>query len=83
MADIILAYTGDWLICCRTRMCSLLHVTQTALHMLQITISYMLMLVVMTYNLYLCLSVILGAGLGYFLFGWMRAVINDRNEHCH
>lgn len=24
-----------------------------------------------------------GGGIGYFLFGWRRAVIADANEHCH
>lgn len=64
-------------------MCSWLHLAQTLLHMVQITVSYLLMLVVMTFNVWLCLSVVAGAGLGYFLFGWKRAVIIDSNEHCH
>jgi copper transporter 1 len=51
--------------------------------MIQVFISYCLMLVFMTYNVWLCLSVILGAGIGYFLFGWRKAIVVDINEHCH
>jgi len=65
------------------RMCSGIHFLQTFLHMIQVTVSYLLMLVVMTYNVWLCISVVLGAGLGYLLFGWKKAVIVDSNEHCH
>ncbi|XP_045200544.1 high affinity copper uptake protein 1-like isoform X4 [Mercenaria mercenaria] len=59
------------------------HFVQTVLHMVQVFISYCLMLVFMTYNVWLCLSVILGAGIGYFLFGWRKAIVVDINEHCH
>jgi copper transporter 1 len=59
------------------------HAVQVLLHMVQVTVSYMLMLVFMTYNIWLCLSVVLGAGLGYLLFGRLRANISDPNEHCH
>jgi len=66
-----------------SRLLSQGHVIQTLLHMLQITISYLLMLVFMTYNSWLCLSVVLGAGVGYFLFGLQRIASIDVNEHCH
>jgi len=66
-----------------SRMFSSGHLIQTVLHVLQVFISYCLMLVFMTYNVWLCLAVILGAGFGYFLFGWKRAVVVDANEHCH
>ncbi|CAF1046706.1 unnamed protein product [Brachionus calyciflorus] len=65
------------------RLLSKAHIVQSLLHMLQITVSYLLMLVFMTYNSWLCLSVVLGAGLGYFLFGLKRIVAVDVNEHCH
>ena len=64
-------------------MCSWWHVLQTLLHVIQIVVSYFLMLIFMTYNVYLCLAVALGAGTGYFLFSWRRAVVVDINEHCH
>jgi len=64
-------------------MMSLAHGIQTLLHVIQVTVSYMLMLVFMTYNVWLCLAVVIGAGLGYFLFSWRRATVIDVNEHCH
>lgn len=64
-------------------MCSLAHLLQSILHVVQVVISYFLMLIFMTYNVYLCLAVALGAGTGYFLFSWKRAVVVDINEHCH
>lgn len=59
------------------------HFIQTLLHMLQVFISYCLMLVFMTYNAWLCIAVVFGAGVGYFLFGWRKAIVVDINEHCH
>ena len=63
------------------------HIVQTLLHMVQITISYFLMLIVMTYNVWLFIAVILGAGAGYFLFAKFRGPgtrsVQDENEHCH
>lgn len=59
------------------------HLTQTLLHVIQVFVSYCLMLVFMTYNVWLCIAVLLGAGAGYFFFGWKRAVVVDVNEHCH
>lgn len=59
------------------------HLIQTFLHMIQITVSYLLMLVFMTYNSWLCLAVVLGAGAGYFIFGVYRMTSIDVNEHCH
>jgi len=60
------------------------HCVQTVLHVLQVTVSMLLMLVFMTYNVWLCLSVIAGAGTGYFLFGWRRYISStDVRQHCH
>ncbi|XP_071948347.1 high affinity copper uptake protein 1-like [Antedon mediterranea] len=66
-----------------TRWLSGAHFLQTFLHIVQVTISYFLMLIFMTYNGWLCISVALGAGFGYFLFGWKKAIVVDINEHCH
>ncbi|XP_022085211.1 high affinity copper uptake protein 1-like [Acanthaster planci] len=66
-----------------SRILSVSHFIQTLLHMVQVTISYFLMLIFMTFNGWLCISVVLGAGMGYFVFGWKRAIIVDVNEHCH
>jgi len=65
------------------KMLSGTHAAQTILHMVQFVISYLLMLIFMTYNVWLCIGVVLGAGVGYFLFGWQRSVIVDITEHCH
>ncbi|XP_070581748.1 high affinity copper uptake protein 1-like [Ptychodera flava] len=67
----------------RARMFSTSHVIQTLLHIIQITLSYFLMLIFMTYNVWLCIAVALGAGVGYFIFGWKKTVVVDINEHCH
>jgi len=68
---------------CRSKLFNKAHFIQTLLHIIQIGISYLLMLIFMTYNVWLCLSVIAGAGLGYFLFGWMKTRLVDTNDHCH
>ncbi|KAG5892641.1 hypothetical protein JTB14_025438 [Gonioctena quinquepunctata] len=59
------------------------HFLQTFLYLLQMIISYFLMLIFMTYNGWLCMAVVLGAGFGYFLFGWKKQVIVDATEHCN
>ncbi|KAM4634330.1 high affinity copper uptake protein 1 isoform 1-T2 [Polymixia lowei] len=65
------------------RMLSSSHLLQTLLHILQVFVSYLLMLVFMTYNGFLCIAVAMGAGAGYFLFSWKKAVVVDITEHCH
>lgn len=66
-----------------SHMLSVPHLLQVLLHILQVILSYFLMLVFMTYNVWLCIAVALGAGGGYFVFSWRRAVVVDINEHCH
>ncbi|XP_033096517.1 high affinity copper uptake protein 1-like isoform X2 [Anneissia japonica] len=63
--------------------CSGWHVLQSFLHVIQVTISYILMLLVMTFNVWIGLSVVLGAGFGYFIFAFKRKSTVDVNEHCH
>ncbi|KAF8765035.1 high affinity copper uptake protein 1-like [Argiope bruennichi] len=65
------------------RMLSWQHAVQTSLHIVQIVVSYFLMLIFMTYNVWLCLAVVFGAGVGYFVFGWKKASVVDITEHCH
>lgn len=45
----------------------LLHCIQTVLHILQVSLGYMLMLCVMSYNTWIFLGVIAGSVLGYFI----------------
>ncbi|XP_055989226.1 high affinity copper uptake protein 1-like [Sorex fumeus] len=53
----------------RLQLLSATHLLQTMLHVLQVGLSYLLMLTAMTYNAYLGLAVVVGAGAGYWLFG--------------
>jgi len=66
-----------------TKMWSLAHVVLSLLHLCQMTLAYFLMLIVMTYNSWLCASVIVGSTVGYFLFGWRKTTILDVSDHCH
>jgi len=59
------------------------HLVQTLLHMAQLVLSYFLMLIFMTYNIWLGLAITLGAGVGYLLFGWNKRSTVDVTEHCH
>ncbi|XP_017039330.1 CUF1-dependent copper transporter 1 [Drosophila ficusphila] len=60
--------------------CSRMHLLQTLLHVLQVLISFLLMLVFMTFNVWLCLAVLLGAGVGYYAFCAFGTRVN---EHCN
>ncbi|KAI4474305.1 hypothetical protein M0802_015674 [Mischocyttarus mexicanus] len=64
-------------------MLSWMHCFQTFLHIIQVILSYFLMLIFMTFNTWLCFAVVFGATIGYFLFGWKKSVIVDVTEHCH
>lgn len=59
------------------------HVLSTCLHFIQMTLAYLLMLVVMTFNTWLCLAVVLGSTLGYFFVGWKKPSVIDVSDHCH
>lgn len=59
------------------------HLIQSVLHMVQVAVSYTLMLGFMTFNGWICLSILLGAGAGYFAFCWRKLPIIDSTEHCH
>ncbi|XP_029024197.1 probable low affinity copper uptake protein 2 isoform X2 [Betta splendens] len=50
-----------------TRNSWLLHGIQTALHVLQVTLGYLLMLCVMSFNTWIFIGVITGSALGYFI----------------
>jgi len=67
----------------RNRLLIAAHCLQAFLHLLQVTLGYMLMLIAMTYNVYLFISVVLGAALGYLIFNFRRPIIVDKNEQCH
>lgn len=48
------------------------HLERSFLHMFQVVVGYMLMLCAMSYNVWIMISVVLGAGLGYF---FLRPVV--------
>lgn len=64
------------------RIFSLPHLIQSALHVTQVILSYSLMLAFMTFNLWICSSILLGAGLGYFMFYWRKITIVHVTD-CH
>ncbi|XP_065830156.1 protein SLC31A2-like [Oscarella lobularis] len=69
-----------------------LHAIQTFLHVIEVLVSFSLMLVVMTCNAWLFLSIVLGSTLGYFVFGKRREAsraqtpmrpLYYRTDTCH
>ena len=63
-----------------------LHVFQSVLYVVQVGWGCLLLLVVMSFNGWLFLSVCFGAGVGFFLFARLRhhsPSAQDKKEHCH
>jgi len=59
------------------------HLIQTGLYGVQGILGYMLMLVFMTYNLWLCFAVIFGTMLGFLVFGWRKNLLFEATtDHC-
>jgi len=80
-------YPNDCLRLRPIRPWSAVHVAQTGLHTVQFVVAYLLMLVFMTYNVWLCAAVTVGSGLGYWACAW---TVTKRlsygqfsKEHCH
>ena len=63
------------------------HILLSVSYVLQQFISLCLMLVFMTFNLYLCLTVVFSAGLGFYLFAWKRIILSGNmiqtTPDCH
>ncbi|XP_066598551.1 high affinity copper uptake protein 1-like [Prorops nasuta] len=57
------------------------HLLQTLMHILQMIVGYMLMLVFMTYNVWICMAVIVGTAFGYWLFSWRKSY-SESDECC-
>lgn len=83
-----------FLLCRKIKRASVrIHVVETILHGIQLLISYILMLAVMTYNVAILASVILGCITGYFISNWpgakkqkkqfLRQQANVRLADCH
>ncbi len=63
-----------------------MHVLQSALHVVQVGLGYILMLVAMTFNGWLFLAICFGAGVGYLLFAKSRHLMGsyrEQNDVCH
>ncbi|XP_066262629.1 high affinity copper uptake protein 1-like [Euwallacea similis] len=59
------------------------HFIQALLHGVQGILSCFLMLIFMTFNVWLCLAVIGGSICGYFVFAWrMPSALLDNDDHC-
>ncbi|KXN73662.1 Ctr copper transporter [Conidiobolus coronatus NRRL 28638] len=54
---------------------------RTGLYCTNILYSFIIMLIFMTYNGYLIFSILLGSGIGYYLFN--SEVIDDKTIACH
>jgi len=67
----------------RRRIQTAFHILQAFLHLIQVTLGYLLMLVAMTFNVYLFISIVIGAAIGYLLFSYRRPIVVDSNESCH
>lgn len=59
------------------------HFLQTMFYFVQVLIAYFLMLAFMTYNFWVCLSILLGLSTGFFLFGYSRQVYGVNEDDCH
>jgi copper transporter 1 len=57
------------------------HLLQTLIYFVQITLAYSLMIVFMTLNVWLCISLLFGLTLGYLLFAKLRFLSDT--EECH
>jgi len=58
-------------------------VIRSLLYAVTVFISFFLMLVFMTYNAYLILAVVIGAGVGHYLFAGLTAEGDSKGVACH
>lgn len=56
------------------------HFLQTILHLVQLCLSYTLMLAFMTFHAWICIAILVGSTVGYFLFGWNHSSVDG--SHC-
>uniref|UniRef100_A0A0E9UYE1 Copper transport protein n=1 Tax=Anguilla anguilla TaxID=7936 RepID=A0A0E9UYE1_ANGAN len=58
-----------------------MHILQTCVHVVQVTLGYLLMLCVMSYNVWIFLGVIVGSLIGYFLaFPLLAKILREEME---
>ena len=65
-----------------------MHVIQSILYTVQVGVTYVLMLAVMSYNGAIFLAICFGAGFGYLSFGWISLYIGEKSKreqagYCH
>ena len=88
--EIYCLYYNVYCLICRLKTISIslgMHILQSVLHIIQVGYGYILMLIVMTYNVWLFFAVCFGAGVGYCIFAKTRHIYSvsnrESNEHCH
>ena len=52
----------------------------TCIHALHVALGYLVMMAVMNYNAWVCAAVVVGAGVGHFLFGSRLTSGSGRND---
>lgn len=68
----------------RQTILSAVHLIQTLFHVVQVFLSYLLMLGFMLFNIWICISILLGTGIGYFSVGWRtKPKITGTADHCN
>lgn len=60
-----------------------MRVVLSVLRTIEIGMAYILMLLAMTYNGWIFLSVCIGTGMGYLIFIHFRSMNHDSNNHEH
>lgn len=60
---------------------ALSYLVEISLYVVQVVLGYLLMLTVMTYNVYVSLSILLGVAVGYTFFGQMLIEKRLKNTH--
>ena len=59
------------------------HLMQTALYTVQITLGYLLMLLFMTFNGYVAITIVLGAAFGFLVSGCKKFMMLEMvSDHC-
>ena len=67
---------------CRRVKLWLMRVVLSVLRTVEVGLAYILMLLAMTYNGWLFLSVTIGAGTGFFIFHIVRPSTSIADDHC-
>lgn len=59
------------------------HLKQTVLYSVQLTLGYLLMLLFMTFNGFVAITVVAGAAFGFLVTGWKKfAMLEMVGDHC-